>query len=201
GSQIRRGIYRDFPTRYRDRHGNRVVVGLEVLGVSRNGRPEPWFVERRDNGVRISTGNDDFLDVPADHTFELRYRTTRQLGFFDDHDELYWNAIGHGWAFPIERGSVEARLPRAVPVDAMEALAYTGAYGERGQQASASLPAPGVARWSLAGPLAPGEGLTIVLSFPKGVVAAPDRMQRIAWFLRDNAGVLVALAGLLLVAA
>src|SRR5690606_9622419 len=80
-------------------------------------------------------------------------------------------------------------------------LAYTGAYGERGQAASASLPAPGIARWSLSGPLAPGEGLTIVLSFPKGVVAEPDRMQRAAWFLRDNAGVLVALAGLLLVAA
>ena len=201
GSQIRRGIYRDFPTRYRDRHGNRVMVGLEVLGVSRNGRPEPWFTEQRDNGVRINTGNDDFLDVPADYTFELHYRTTRQLGFFDDHDELYWNAIGHGWAFPIERGSVEVRLPQAVPVDAMEALAYTGAYGERGQAASASFPAPGIARWSLSGPLAAGEGLTIVLSFPKGVVAEPDRMQRIAWFLRDNAAVLVALAGLLLVAA
>src|SRR5690606_21998644 len=31
-------------------------------------------------------------------------------------------------------------------------------------------------------------------------VARPGRTQRIAWFLRDNAGVLVALAGLLLVA-
>src|SRR5690606_32056595 len=80
-------------------------------------------------------------------------------------------------------------------------LAYTGAYGERGQAASASLAAPGIAQWSLTGPLAPGEGLTIVLSFPKGVVAEPERMQRIGWFLRDNAGVLVALAGLLLVAA
>ena len=28
GENIRRGIYRDFPTRYRDRYGNRVVVGL-----------------------------------------------------------------------------------------------------------------------------------------------------------------------------
>src|SRR5690606_26378042 len=128
GSQLRRGIYRDFPTRYRDRHGNRVVVGLEVLGVSLNGRPAPGFTEQHDNGVRINTGNDAFLDVPADYTFELHYRTTRQLGFFDDHDELYWNAIGHGWAFPIESGSVEVRLPQAVPVDAMEVLAYTGAY-------------------------------------------------------------------------
>ena len=137
GSQIRRGIYRDFPTRYKDRHGNRVVVGFEMLGVTRNGRPEPWFTENLGNGVRINTGNDDFLEVPAEHTFELHYRTTRQLGFFADHDELYWNAIGTGWAFPIESGSVEVRLPQAVPVAGMQAIAYTGAQGEQGDNASA----------------------------------------------------------------
>jgi hypothetical protein len=37
GQQIRRGIYRDFPTRYADRYGNRVRVDLKVLGVERNG--------------------------------------------------------------------------------------------------------------------------------------------------------------------
>lgn len=96
GNQIRRGIYRDFPTRYRDRYGNRVVVDLQVLDVQRNDQPEPWFTERLSNGIRINTGNDDLLPAPAEHTFTLRYRTTRQLGFFADHDELYWNAIGTG---------------------------------------------------------------------------------------------------------
>lgn len=131
GSQIRRGIYRDFPTRYRDRYGNRVVVDLEVLEVQRNGEPEPWFTERVDNGVRINTGNDDFLPVPAEHTFTLRYRTTRQLGFFDDHDELYWNAIGTGWIFRIDRGHVEVSLPEPVPPQQMSAEAYTGYQGAR----------------------------------------------------------------------
>ena len=96
GDNIRRGIYRDFPTRYRDRHGNRVVVDFEVLEVLRDGRSEPWFTETRFNGVRVNTGNDDFLPTPATFTFTIRYRTTRQLGFFADRDELYWNAIGTG---------------------------------------------------------------------------------------------------------
>ncbi len=100
GNSIRRGIYRDFPTRYKDRSGNRVVVGMEVLGVERDGKQEPWFTERKPNGIRINTGNDDFLPVPADYTFTIRYRTTRQIGFFPDHDELYWNAIGATWIFP-----------------------------------------------------------------------------------------------------
>jgi uncharacterized membrane protein YgcG len=197
GKQIRRGIYRDFPTRYRDRFGNRVVVDLEVLGVERDGKPEPWFTEKVSNGVRINTGNDDFLPAPADHTFTLRYRTTRQLGFFADHDELYWNAIGTGWAFPIESAAVEAHLPQAVPAAQLSTEAYTGPQGAKGQAYRASTPSAGTASWELTSGLAPYEGLTIVLSFPKGVIEPPRPFQRAAWFLKDNGGALIAVLGLI----
>jgi len=197
GNQIRRGIYRDFPTRYKDRHGNRVVVGFDMVEVLRDGRPEPWFTEKQPNGVRINTGNDDFLPVPATYTFTLRYRTTRQLGFFDEQDELYWNAIGTGWAFPIESGSVVARLPEPVPVERLHAEGYTGAQGAQAQGYRASLPAPGTARWELTAPLAPQEGFTVVLAFPKGIVVAPTRAQRWWWLLKDNRGVLLSLLTLL----
>jgi uncharacterized membrane protein YgcG len=196
GSQIRRGIFRDFPTRYRDRYGNRVVVDLEVLDVQRNGQPEPWFTENIANGVRINTGDDNFLPVPAQHTFTLRYRTTRQLGFFPDHDELYWNAIGTGWVFPIDRGSVEANLPQPVAVQDMRAEGYTGRQGETGTDYDVELLAPGQARWEPTRPLQAREGFTIVLSFPKGIVAEPTGQQRIGWFFKDNRGALIALIGL-----
>ncbi|MDH7451515.1 DUF2207 domain-containing protein [Luteimonas composti] len=199
GEQVRRGIYRDFPTRYRDRHGNRVVVGFEVLEVLRDGRPEPWFTERRQNGVRVNTGNDDLLPVPATYRYILRYRTTRQLGFFDRHDELYWNAIGTGWAFAIDAGSVDVRLPQPVPVAVLQVDGWTGEQGARGAGFAASTPSPGRARWQLATPLQPGEGLTILLTFPKGVVTAPSRAQALRWLLADNAALLVALLGLLVV--
>ncbi len=198
GSNIRRGIFRDFPTRYKDRYGNNVVVDLQVLDVLRDGKAEPWFTEQQSNGVRINTGNDDFLPVPAEYTYTLHYRTTRQLGFFADHDELYWNAIGLGWDFAIESGSVDLRLPQPVPVDQLKAEGYTGPEGSKGQDYTASVPAPGIAHWQLAKPLAPHEGLTIVLSFPKGLVPQPSRAQRSMWLLKDNRGLLVALAGLLL---
>lgn len=197
GNNIRRGIYRDFPTRYKDRYGNRVVVDLQVIDVLRDGRPEPWFTERKSNGVRINTGNDDFLPTPADFTYTLHYRTTRQLGFFADHDELYWNAIGTGWAFPIERGSVEVRLPSTVPADRISVEAYTGAQGQQGDAYDAKVTGPGTARWLLTQPLAPNEGFTVVMGFPKGVVTAPTALQRRLWLLKDNRGILIALATLI----
>jgi uncharacterized membrane protein YgcG len=196
GSRIRRGIYRDFPVRYRDRRGNRVVVGFEMKEVLRDGRSEPWFTERVGNGVRINTGNDDFLPVPATYTYTLRYRTTRQLGFFAEHDELYWNAIGTGWDFAIESGSVDVHLPEPVPAERLHVEGYTGPQGAKDQDYAASVVGPGHARWRLGRPLSPREGLTVVLTFPKGIVAEPTRAQTLWWLLKDNRGVLVALAGL-----
>lgn len=201
GRDIRRGIYRDVPTRYRDRHGNLVVVDFEVTGVQRNGRDEPYFTERRGNGVRLNTGSETPLAVPADYTYTLQYRTSRQLGFFASHDELYWNAIGHGWVLPIDGGTVDVRLPAPVAVGDIAVDGYSGPEGARGRGFGGRVVAPGVARWTLTAPLAPGEGLTVVMSFPKGVVLAPTRGQRIGWLLHDNRGLLVALGGLLVLLA
>ena len=129
--------------------------------------------------MRINTGNDDFLPVPAEYTYTLRYRTTRQLGFFADHDELYWNAIGTGWAFPIDSGSVDVYLPAPVEVDRLHAEGYTGYQGAKDQDYRAAVIEPGHARWQLTRPLQPSEGFTIVLSFPKGLIPAPSLAQRL----------------------
>jgi len=201
GSQIRRGIYRDFPTRYRDRFGNQVKVALDHISVEKDNVIEPWFTEKMSNGVRINTGNDNFLPVPANYVYTIRYRTTRQLGFFADHDELYWNAIGTGWIFPIEQGSVEVRLPSPVPVNQMHAEGYTGPQGAKGQAYVAELPSPGVARYRLTQPLGSYEGFTIVLTFPKGLIPAPTQSDRIKWMLADNRGILVGLVGFLILLA
>jgi uncharacterized membrane protein YgcG len=192
---IRRGIYRDFPTRYRDRMGNRVVVDFEVIEVLRDGQAEPWFTEDRPNGVRVNTGNDDLLPGSGEYAFTIRYRTNRQLGFFDDHDELYWNVTGLGWDFVIDRASARVQLPQAVPDHQLTLHHFTGPAGSTSSHARAEVRAPGVIHFATGQPLAPGEGLTIAVEFPKGLVQAPTARQRAGWFLRDNRGMLVLLIG------
>lgn len=197
GDRIRRGIYRDFPTQYRDRYGNSVRVGFELLGVERDGRPEPNFTERVGNGIRINTGNDDFLPTPHEFTFAIRYRVTRELGFFPTHDELYWNVNGLGWAFPIDEIHAGVSLPSPVDPTQLKLDAYTGRAGDRGKDFEAGVES-GAASFRTTRSLAPQEGLTIVVEFPKGVVHEPTTTQRSGWFLRDNLGVLAALTGLIL---
>ena len=198
GDRIRRGIFRDFPTDYQDRFGNRYRVGFEVLEVRRNGRPEPWHTERRSNGIRVYAGSADRMVEPGRHEYLVRYRTNRQLGFFDDHDELYWNVTGTGWDFPIEAARAVVRLPDTVPAGEIGAMAFTGPQGSRERAYQAEVQGQ-VARIAASRPLGPHEGLTVVVGWPKGHVSEPSRSQRLGWLLRDNRGLLVSGLGLLLV--
>jgi uncharacterized membrane protein YgcG len=200
GQRIRRGIYRDFPTRYSDRYGNRVEVAFELLGVERDGSSEPSFTERVANGIRINTGNDNLLPAPGVFTFAIHYRVTRELGFFADHDELYWNVNGLGWDFPIDEVHARVSLPPPIESAALKLDGYTGRLGDRGKDFQASSDAPGIAAFHTTRGLAPQEGLTIVVEFPKGIIREPTTVKKTTWFLRDNLGVLVALVGLILLA-
>ncbi len=39
---------------------------------------------------------------PGEYTYTFIYETDRQLGFFPEFDELYWNVTGNDWNFPID---------------------------------------------------------------------------------------------------
>src|SRR2546430_11462590 len=87
--------------------------------------------ERLANGERIRIGSADVMLSPGRHVYEITYRTSRQLGFFSDHDELYWNVNGNGWTFPFDRLSAEVRLPAPVPAGPAQLVAGTGPPGAR----------------------------------------------------------------------
>jgi len=198
GNQIRRGIYREFPTRYVDPAGNAYSVAFDVVAVAREGYSEPWHVEERPNGVRVYIGGRDQLLAAGEHEYTLTYRTDRQIGYFESHDELYWNVTGNDWAFPIDQASARVRLPVLVPADQLAVEGYTGRYGSTGQDYRSETETGG-ARITASRGLEPGEGLTLVLSWPKGVVFEPGELDRARYFLEDNVGVLLAFATLLLV--
>src|SRR5690606_26758593 len=124
---------------------------------------------------------------------------SRQLGFFDNHDELYWNVTGTGWAFAIESATARVHLPSEVAEDALQLDYYTGPQGSRAKNASAIVIEPGVVEFATTGPLDRREGLTLVVGFPKGLVAEPTGIKRLIWFLKDNRAQLLLLIGLIAV--
>ena len=197
GSRVKRGIYRDFPTTYKDLTGRRYTVGFALIGVHRDGAPEDYHTEKVDNGVRIYIGHENRFLSPGIYTYRLSYRTRRQLGFFTDHDELYWNVTGNGWSFPIDEASAVVRLPDTVGDADIRLEAYTGPAGTQGQHYEASLDSYRVAHFRTTRALNPREGLTIVMSWPKGHVIEPSASDRLSWFVDDNVALVAAFVGIM----
>lgn len=200
GDQIQHGIYYDFPTIYANaRTGGRLVIDFRVLGVQRDGQSEPYTVENHANGKRVKIGSANTLIVPGAHTWVLRFSVDRELGYFADHDELYWNVTGSGWVFPIDRASATVTLPAGAAAKITGLGAYTGAYGATTSAATTKQGTDGTPTFVTTSVLNPGEGLTIVVGWPKGYVTPPSAATRLGWFLRDNSALIVGLIGLLAV--
>ncbi|MEE4303351.1 MAG: DUF2207 domain-containing protein [Wenzhouxiangella sp.] len=199
GRDIRRGIYRDFPTRYEDRYGERTTVPFELVSVRRNGELEDRRVESISNGVRIYMGSEGRTLEPGEHTYTLVYRTGWQIGFFEDFDELYWNVTGNAWGFPIEQVSAVVNLPSGASAEDLRLDAYTGRQGEKGDAAVGEVVSPGRVRFETTERLAPREGLTIAVGFPKGLVREPTAAERREKRLRDNRVAVIGALGTLVI--
>jgi hypothetical protein len=198
GREIRRGILRDFPTRYRRPDGSNVEVGFTVESVTRNGTPERYSTAPLANGVRVRIGSASVMLPRGPHEYVIRYRTTRQLGFFSDYDELYWNATGNGWTFPIERAEARITLPEAVPF--RQSAFYTGPPGAQGRDATIVEQQPGRIVFRTNRPLPPRSGLTVAAGWQKGVVAPPTASQQAGYWLADNILIFLAVLGSALLA-
>ncbi len=195
GNRIRHGIYRDFPTDYRDPLHNRYRVQFTLLSTERDGHSEPTHSESLANGIRIYLGNSNSQVDPGEHEYTLRYQSNRQVGFFKDHDELFWNVTGTGWTFPIDHASARIELPVAVDASQLKATGYTGSQGSLEQTLTSQLEPRGASYLSTRA-LGPHEGLSVALSFPKGLITEPGSAQRLRWLLDDNRNLLFGLLGL-----
>ena len=199
GQSIKRGIYRDFPTDYKDHLGNRYRVGFKAISVLRDGAPEQFREERQNNGVRLYIGQKERFLSPGIYRYTILYETTRQIGYFDDHDELYWNATGNGWSFPIEKASATVSLPYGIPLEQVRYEGYTGRQGGQGQDYQARQKYDGSVLFQTTRPLAGKEGLTIVVSWPKGYIHQPDINEQVDSLIKDNREVMWGVAGILVI--
>jgi uncharacterized membrane protein YgcG len=198
GIDIVHGIYRDFPTQYKDRAGNNYSVLFEITGLRRDGNSEPYHTENLSNGIRIYFGSSSYSLPDGIHSYQFAYTTNRQLGFFRDHDEIYWNVTGNAWKFPIDKATATVLLPANVRNVVTNLSGYTGYSGEKGHAYTASRNEDGNPTFR-AEKLAPEQGLTIVVTWPKGLIAEPTAAQKRAWFIADNKSIIFGLAGWIVV--
>ncbi|MBP6869433.1 DUF2207 domain-containing protein [Candidatus Babeliales bacterium] len=175
---IKHGIVREFPTKYRSNNGWNHEVGFNIKTIKHNDIIAEYTVKNTSNGKLIHIGNAYKIIPQGQHTYVIRYTTSHQLGFFKDHDEIYWNVTGNGWRLPIDKAEAYVYLPKIISKKSIKAEAYTGYQNEQGKNYTYSIN-NNIVHFATKHPLQKFQGLTVVAAFPKGFVEEPLSFQSI----------------------
>jgi len=185
GDQIKRGIVREFPTKFKDKWGNHFQVNFSIAAVLRDGRSESYHLKDAINGVRLFIGSANVILAPGNYTYTISYRTNRCIGFFEGRDELYWNVNGTGSRFPLDTVAARVHLPEGIMPESIAFEAYTGALGEQGNNYRAELQKNNVLFTSTHAFRA-RECLTIVVTWPAGFIYRPSWFMQWYYWIKDN---------------
>ncbi len=176
------GIERLIPIEYRTPQGFNYTLLLDQVSVTdEQGTPLKFESSRERHYRNFRIWIPGATDVTR--TFVLKYLVRNGLKFFEDHDELYWNVTGDEWDVPIEQASVRILLPPQAT--GVRAQAFTGAYGAREQAATVTILGSGI-ELRMTRPLGFREGLTAVVGWDKGLVAAPTVLDQTRMTLVSN---------------
>lgn len=196
--QINHGIYRDFPTIYKDDYGNKYKIDFTIISIKNNGQAESYEVKNISNGVRIYIGNANTIIPPGVYNYEISYNVTKELGFFEKEDVLYWNVTGNGWSFSIDTAEATVHLPDGVPFNKVSTSAYTGYKGVKGQDFY-STTTDNYIYFGTTDKLQASQGLTIAVGWPKGHVKEPTEQEKFQSILSDNIGIIVGTISLIII--
>lgn len=168
---ILHGIKRVFPTTRKDTDGRSRPIGFEVEKTLLDGKQIEYSTDYSDDNAIVKIGSAESIIPRGRHTFTLCYTAKGEIGFFDDHDELYWNVTGNGWTFPILSASCEVKLPKEETGAGFENIAwYMGKFESKDTTGAALTKNDGIKTTRT---LKAGEGLTVVYSWKKGIVNEP----------------------------
>ncbi len=197
-NQIQRGIFRTLPIK-RNIQEKSFFVKYKIKSIKRDNRKEPYHTVHENNNYVIYIGDEDVYLPSGVYEYEIVYETYRQIGFFDDFDELYWNSTGNYWNFPIENASATIHLPEGVEI--LQNACYTGQYRSSENDCDVKILSPTTIQWA-AKNLGPGNGLTVAVGFSKGIVREPElpvalKPDNLSKILAGFSGLLLAFFGFL----
>lgn len=176
------GIYRKIPLQYRNSAGLNWSIRIsDVRAIDGEGTALRLEQEREGFSAKMK------MWVPGAHnatrTVILHYRASNALRFFEDHDELYWNATGDEWDVALGDVSAEVILPEGAT--GVRSTSFNGVYGSKGSEAGVDQQGRSIA-FTMPRKLEYREGLTVVVGWDKGLVSAPTVVDKGSRILHDN---------------
>ena len=132
---LKHGIYRDIPTTdIKSFLGvNRIL--LRNIEITRNDIIEDYSIQNFPEGIRYKIGSADRY-IDKDNKYVIKYTVNNAIKKKNDVYQIYWNAIGQSWDFPIENIIVNIHYQDNSIISNNEIQkieVYTGLFGEKGK--------------------------------------------------------------------
>jgi predicted membrane protein DUF2207 len=183
GDYFRYGMVRELPIDSEARWDRRLVgpytkdtgIRVKILEATEDGAPVSYEQGNAAGYPQLRLAPWTPLP-PGDHRFVVRYEADGVTQFLADHDQLYWNAVGHYWRLPVDETIVRIHLPPQIPADVLTADVFVGARGSTGptpaeKQLQRSTLSDGLEfRMSNLGP---SQSPSVWLTWPKGFLMPP----------------------------
>ena len=171
GSQLKHGIFRTIPLRYRFDDTHDRFFTLLVQSVTDGTRPLTYddYVDNNDNQV-IKIG-DPQIQLSGEQRYVITYKVEGAMNSFSDHDELFWNVDGSLWPASKSKVGATVHLPSAA---IQKVACYQGAPGSTETCTKAG--AGNTAMFESTRRFAPGEEMSVVTALTKGAVTVPPPM-------------------------
>lgn len=167
------GIFRVLPLTYTNDKRQRIYSPVDLQSITNEaGTPYPFTTKKSAGGTLTWRIGDPTTTVSGDHTYVITYRVTNAVrGGNPKFDELYWNVSGNFWDIPIEHYTGSIIFPDAITQKNTQLYLYSGRLGSKTNTL-------GTSSWTDAhtltvestGTLKPGNGITVSVAFPKGVI-------------------------------
>ncbi|GMX58917.1 MAG: DUF2207 domain-containing protein [Candidatus Microsyncoccus archaeolyticus] len=180
GNIQKHGIFRDIPFKYNARGGIYTVKISSVSIFDENNNKYIFSTETQGNNFRIKIGDPNTY-VTGQKTYIINYNVQKAINYFDDQDELYWNAIGGNWGVDINKSFVEIIFPENNNTN------YACYVGELNSKISCPIEKQGnKLTINHNQKLSSGEYLTIVVGLPKGTIYEPTALENTINKIMDN---------------
>jgi len=173
GSLYRHGIFRTIPITKTNDNGEKFKLDISGIRVS-NSQGTHYQMQQSSTSdeltLKIGDPNNTITGI---HTYIINYTVVGAFIPFSDHDELYWNIVGTKWEVPIQKVKTIVQFPFAPLENVMQPACYTGAYKSTSQGCTVKYNNGTITVDSIDS-LSAGEGLSIIIGFPKNLLAITE---------------------------
>ncbi|OGG08643.1 hypothetical protein A2154_05080 [Candidatus Gottesmanbacteria bacterium RBG_16_43_7] len=173
GASERHGILRNIPYTKTNSDGQKFILAFADFSVADHSGSLMQFTQTKESDEYILKIGDPNRLVNGVQTYVISYNVRGGISYFSDHDELYWNVTGNSSTVPVLAVKSSITLPGNITENDIKVVCFTGYSLSRESDCDTAV-ARGAVSVQTRNFLPAQAGLTIVVGFPKGIVAVVE---------------------------